>query len=82
MISSFCIGKKAIVYLPYPEAQRDTQGRLCERAVSSPQDSMVRSFSELPQVMIDVLGSEYSPLTVTQSTKGGMQGKGFGVNQS
>ena len=38
--------------------------------------------SELPQMMIDVLGGEYSPLSVAQSSEGGMRGKGLGVDQS
>ncbi len=37
---------------------------------------------ELPQMMIDVFGSEDAPLAVTQSSEGGMRGKGLGVDQS
>ena len=45
-------------------------------------DPRVGSHPELPQMMINVLGGEDSPLTTTQFSEGGMRGKGLGVNQS
>jgi len=38
--------------------------------------------SELPQMMIDVLGGEYSPLAVAQLSEDGMRGNLLGVDQS
>ena len=38
--------------------------------------------SELPQMMIDVLGGEDAPLSVAQLSEGGMRGKGLGVDLS